>query len=263
MGTNTDALIDVNVYLSRWPFRRLRGDEPEALVEKLRRQNVVHALVGSFDGLMHRDVAAVNDRLTQECQRHGPRLLLPFGTVNPALPDWEEDLRRCQDVHRMPGIRLHPNYHGYRLDNPAFARLLAQETFRGLVVQLVLSMEDDRTQHPVFRVPPVDPAPLLELVRMLPRLRLVLLNAFRTQAPEQVSRFTGAGQVYVEIATLERAGGIGRLLDVIDSRRVLVGSCYPYYYHESAVLKLQESELPAPILRALREENARTLLGRD
>lgn len=260
--TSMDALIDTQIYLSRWPFRRLRGDEPERLVAKLRAQNVTQAWAGSFDALMHRDVAGVNERLTQECARHEP-LLVPFGTVNVALPDWEEDLRRCHEVHRMPGIRLHPNYHGYRLDDPAFARLLSQAAYRGLVVQLALSMEDDRTQHPVFRVPPVDPRPLEDLVRKLPRLRLVLLNAFRALQPDQVARYTGAGQVYVEIATLERAGGVGRMLEVIDPQRVLFGSCYPYYYHESAVLKLQESELPASTLRGLREDNARRLLARD
>jgi predicted TIM-barrel fold metal-dependent hydrolase len=255
-----DQLIDTNVYLSRWPFRRLRGDEPDALVAKLRQHHVTKAWTGSFDALMHRDVAAVNERLTQECARHQP-LLVPFGAVNIALPDWEEDLRRCHEVHRMPGIRLHPNYHGYRLDDPNCARLLAQAAFRGLIVQLALSMEDDRTQHPVFRAAPVDPRPLEDLVRKLPRLRLVLLNVFRTQLPEQAARYTGAGQVYVEIATLERAGGVGRLLDVIAPERVLFGSGFPYYYFESALLKLQESELPAPVLRGIRGENASHVQG--
>src|SRR5262249_34048486 len=42
--------VDVNVNLSRWPFRRLKGDEPAELVAKLRSQNVVQAWAGSLDG---------------------------------------------------------------------------------------------------------------------------------------------------------------------------------------------------------------------
>jgi len=255
------AWVDVNVSLSRWPLRRLAQDEAPALVASLRKQGVSQAWAGSFDGLLHKDLAAVNAQLTDDCRRHSAGLVLPFGSVNPAAPDWEEELRRCATRHRMPGIRLHPNYHGYGLDSPAFARLLRLATDLGLIVQLALVMEDERMMHPRLRVAPVDPAPLAEIVKQIPGLRLILLNALTALRGKRLSDLLAAGEIYVEIAMLEGVAGIETLLRDIPARRLLFGSHAPLFYFEAAALKLKESVIEPATLEQIRAGNAQRLLA--
>lgn len=141
-GAPPGRMIDTNVYVGNWPGRQLAPGQTAELVAYLRSRGVVQACVGSFDALLHKDVGAVNARLAGECEKHGRGFLLPFGAVNPVLPDWEEDLRRCHEEFRMAGVRLHPNYQGYGLDHPAFGRLLGMAAERNLVVQIVAWMED-------------------------------------------------------------------------------------------------------------------------
>jgi predicted TIM-barrel fold metal-dependent hydrolase len=255
-------MIDVHVSLSRWPFRRLPLDEPAALVAALRRLGVTQAWAGSFDGLLHRDLAGVNLRLADDCRANGGGLLVPFGTVNPTLPDWPEDVRRCHEEHRMPGIRLHPNYHGYRLDDPRLAALLDEAAGRSLLVQVVASMEDERTQHPLVRVPPVDLSPLAGLVERHPTLRVVLLNAIPRAGDDRLKRLVETGRVWVDTAMLEGIAAVERVVGAVGADRLLVGSHAPFFALDAAPLKLQESDLKEPDRAAIAEGNARSLLGR-
>ena len=171
-------ITDVNVNLSRWPFRRLAGDEPAALVAKLRKMNVAQAWAGTFDGVFHKDIA-VSQRPSGERLQHlwirtpGPVWL--GQSEAPELAGRSTTLPgRAQDA----GIRLQPNYHGYKLEDPEFRKLLNLAAARKLVVQLALCMDDERTQHPLMRVPPVDCTPLADVIRGEPQLRLVILNAY-------------------------------------------------------------------------------------
>jgi predicted TIM-barrel fold metal-dependent hydrolase len=254
-------MIDTNVSLGRWPFRRLPAEDAEALANRLRRGLVEQAWVGSLDGLFQRDVAGVNARLADECRNADPERLVPFGTVNPALPDWEEDLRRCHEIHRFRGIRLHPAFHGYTLADPPFARLLTLAAGRGLVVELVVTMEDTRTQHPVFRVPSVDLGPLESLVRSISALRLVVLNAFQTISLDDAQRLAGAGEVSFEIATLEGVDRLAKLVDRVSSKRCLFGSHFPLFYLDSAALKLRETKLARDVITQIVRTNAQRLLN--
>ena len=254
-------IVDTNVYLSRWPFRRLPDDETAKLVAALRDRGVSQAWAGSFDGILHKDVAAVNERLTADCRRYGDDLLLPFGTVNPALPDWKEDLRRCHERHHMPGIRLHPNYHGYGLDSPLFTDLLETAAARGLLVQIAACMEDVRTQHPLVRVLDVDLAPLADLLGRVPAARVEILN-WRGAGRDVVRRLAGTGRVYFDLAMLEGAEGLARLRQTVPFPGVLFGSNFPLYYFDSAWLKVREAGLPPAEEQAVLSRNAVRVLGR-
>ena len=254
-------IIDVNASLSRWPLRRTPCDELPRLVESLRKHGVAQAWVGSLDGLFHRDVGGVNLRLAADCRQERKVELLPFGSINPMLSDWQDDLRRCSEDHQMPGIRLHPGYHGYRLDDPVFAQLLDSAAQRGLIVQLVVRMDDVRVQHPLMRIPDVDVKPLADLVKARPALRLVVLNGLATIRGGELKQLAAVGRIWFDIAMQEGMGGVAGLLRTVPPSRVLFGSHLPLFPLESAVLKMREAGLDDRTRQAIEHENAQSLVN--
>jgi uncharacterized protein len=262
MTLEPNMIIDVNADLSRWPFRRTPCDEVPALVEKYIKHGVGQAWVGSLDGLLHRDIGGVNLRLAEACRQERRVKLVPFGSVNPMMPDWQEDVRRCAEVYQMPGIRLHPNYHGYKLDEPVAGEVLDLAAKLGLIVQLAVRMDDIRVQHRLMRIPDVDTKPLAELVKARPGLRLVLINSMATLQDRDLRALAATDRIWFEISMREGVGGVGKLLQVLPPARVLFGSHLPLFSLESAVLKVQEAGLDDSQRQAVQRGNAEQLLSR-
>ena len=256
--SGTHRVVDTHVYLSRWPCRRVIGDQPEELVSGLRQQGVVQAWAGSFDAILHKNIGAVNERLAADCRQYGEGLLLPFGAVNPMLPDWEEDLRRCHEEFQMPGIRVHPNYHSYTLEDPAFSKLLGISAERNLIVQIAAWMEDERTQVPALLEPMVDLRPLAALLESVPKARVVVLNGFVSLRSAQLpwDRLKRFENLVFDIAMLEQLMGLKVLVDAVGMERVVFGSYSPMFYFESAFLKLREADLSPRQTEAILSANA-------
>jgi predicted TIM-barrel fold metal-dependent hydrolase len=262
-------IIDTNVHMYRWPFRPLKYDRTEALVGKLRRHRIAQAWAGSFEAVWHKQLDGANRRLADECRGRGDGLLVPIGSVNPAWPDWEEDLRRCHEQYRMPGIRLYPAYHGYRLDHPELLRLLAAAARRGLLVQIAVRMEDERVHHPSVVAPAVDASPLPEVLAKVPEARVQLLSADTVFRSRHVGALIERTRTVFDIAAVEGDGGIGRLVadahptyrGRVPVERLLFGTHAPFFPCESALLKLFESPLDRTQLDAIMFANARRLLG--
>jgi predicted TIM-barrel fold metal-dependent hydrolase len=255
-------ITDTSVHIGSWPFRRPPWFETADIAKKLRSVQITEAWAGSFEGMLHKDLAGVNARLAEECQRY-PGFLIPFGSVNPRLPDWEDDLRRCHEQHRMPGIRLHPNYHGYKLDDPAFARLLEQAAARRLVVQIAVRMEDERTHHPLMQVPAVDLGPLPAALARAPGVRVQVLNGSFNPRDETPLVLARVGKVYFDFANVESVGGLAKMLLRVGPERVVFGTHFPLFYPESALFKIRESALTDEEVRAVQHANARALLPRS
>lgn len=255
-----DTITDVNITIGQWPTRRVPCDDIETLVAKLREHGVTEAWVGSFDGLFHDDLAGVNDRLANACRDPSAVRFLPFGAINPATENWKRDFERCTGQLGMKGVRLHPNYHGYKLDHPSFAELVKLAANAQIVVQLVVLMEDERMMHPLMRVPPVDLSPLPTIIEQTPGVRLVLLNALRGRRDETLVRLLNLPGVYCDIAMLEGVGALENVVTDVLPEKLLFGSHTPCLYFESALLKLQESAIPQPHRRAIREISAHRLI---
>ncbi len=256
--TQSFPITDTNISLFHWPFRRLPLDETDALLKKLHSLGITEAWAGSFEGILHRDLAGVNRRLADECKRH--KELVPIGSVNPALPDWEYDFKACLEQHQMPGIRLYPNYHGYTLDDPHFARLLELSGSAGCFVQIAVTLEDVRTQHEKLGVPDVDLTRLADVISRFPKAKVQLLN-YRPQ-PAMVGKLSKVPNLYFDVARVEGTDGVPKLVEQISNGRVLFGSHAPFLIPEAALIRVHESSLlDDESLRAVYSKNAETLLG--
>lgn len=262
-------IIDTNIHLFDWPFRKLKYAETDKLVAKLRRHRITQAWAGNFEALLHRNHDAANRRLADECKNHGGGMLIPFGCVNPNGPDWEEDLTRCHERYGMRGIRLYPGYHGYGLDHPQFARLLGLASERGMLVQIALRMEDERVHYPALLATVVEAGPLVDVLKKIPKARVQLINSTTGLREERTRELIEQTSVTFDISSLEEDGGVGRLIEGTHERyrtpvaveRLLFGTHAPFFPCESALFKLFESPFDLPQLKKLMRENAQRELS--
>jgi len=262
---SSDAIIDTHVYVGHWPKQRLLNEALANLAALLKSNNVSEAWIGSFEGLFHKDIAAVNQRLSDLVKsvptQFRPIKLRAFGTINPTLPDWKDDVRRCHETFEMRGVRLHPNYHGYTLDDPRFSQLLETCAANGLVVQLVCWMDDDRRQVLSPNTTRVDLKPLAAKVAPLKELRLVIASGYQTADDEAIRAILPMKQVYFDFAQATSGSAIRELLDKASANRVLFGSGAPLHDIAAPRAALQKTELKQIERSAIQFKNAEQLIA--
>ena len=206
-------ITDTNINLFKWPFRRMKYEETKSLVTKLRQHRITKVWAGNFEAVFSKSINDVNSHLAEECSKFGKGMLIPFGAVNIGWPDWEEDLRRCHEVHKMPGIRIYPAYQAYDLSHEDFPKLVSLATERGMIVQIAGTLEDTRVQHPIVASREISFEPILDVMKNNPKAKVQLLSWNDHVNNELLKKFVSETNVTFDIAWLESTGGLGRLID--------------------------------------------------
>lgn len=263
-------IIDTNVNLFQWPFRKLKYDETELLIAKLRQHRITQAWTGSFEALFHKNIDGVNSRLARECRAHGEGMLIAFGTVNLAWPDWEEQLRRCHEVHDMPGIRIYPGYQPFDLKHPDFVPFLREAANRNMILQIACDMEDARVHHPVIEVRGSGMECLPDILSRVPEAKVQLLYWNHEVGGALLENLIRKTNIVFDTARIERVGGLAHLLDgnawfgnteKLPVERCMFGSHAPFFPVEANVLKLFESPLTEKQSIAIMNGNARRFIS--
>src|SRR2546423_4006719 len=68
-------IVDTNVHLFEWPFRKLKYARTESLIAKLRKHRITQAWAGSFEAILNKQLDGVNRRLSEECRANGSGML--------------------------------------------------------------------------------------------------------------------------------------------------------------------------------------------
>jgi predicted TIM-barrel fold metal-dependent hydrolase len=266
---HSPAIVDTNVNLFQWPFRRLKYSRSADLMEKLKTHQIKEAWAGSFEALFHKDIDGVNRRLTEACESVGKNFFRPFGTVNLAWPDWMEDLRRCHEHFRMAGVRIYPSYQTSDLDHPEFLQFLQEVAKRGLILQIVGDMEDSRNHHPIVTTRNVNMEALLDAAKKVPTAKIQLLYWNHRINNNLMTRIVQESGILFDTARIETSGGLEKMISghlwnadatPVPVERILFGSHAPYFPVEANLLKLIESPLTLAQARSIMNGNAQQLI---
>lgn len=254
-------MIDVNAYLGHFAFRQLRHNTASGLLRLMDRKRIERAVVSSAASITYRNAQAGNEEVAAEAKAHRDRLI-PFAVMNPAYADWKHDLRVCHEELGMRGVRLYPNWHGYKLNSAVCLDLVRAATALRMPVSIPFRVEDRRQQSWLVDVPDVTHGDAAALVRAVPEARFIFGNGAGF-ASSPLGRSGSPANYWIEISLLTALVGneIGQLLQTLGEDRILFGSGMPFHYPDGAMLKVEVLDVSAAVKEKIARGNARKLLG--
>lgn len=255
--------VDVNAFLGAYPFRRVPGTSPGALLAAMDRVRIDEAWVTHLPGIFWRDPTEGNAWLLGVA-KDMPRLR-PVPAVHPGLADWPDVVRAAADA-RAPAVRADPTFYGIDPAGPAMRALATACAEADLPLALAVRLEDGRQRHPHDAAPELPAAAVRALVRSHARLRLLVTHADRPFVEEVHFGSTPAeaARIWWDICWIwgPPEDHLETLFATVGAGRFVLGTGQPLRIPENADAKLDLLDLSPDDRAAVESGNARALAGR-
>jgi predicted TIM-barrel fold metal-dependent hydrolase len=256
-------VFDVNAYLGHWFSRRLAFDTAPGLLSLMDACGVDRAVVGSLSAVMYRTSQSGNEELTAEVEGHRDRLV-PFGVINPDYVAWESDLAWCAGILGAKGIRLYPQYHGYRLSDRCCDEACDACAEKGLPVTLLQRQEDYRQSHWKVDARDLLLDDIAALASRHPKTRFILMEGAGYPDSRLVREAASLpANCWIEVSRLSvfMDKELPRLLAALGAGRLLFGTGMPLKLAGPALLRMQHLAAPESDKRLVYGANLAGLLG--
>jgi len=249
--------IDVNSFVGAYPFRRVPGTSPEALLRALDRVAIDQSWISHLPSVFWRDPAAGNSWLYETADRFDR--LRPVPAVHPGLAGWEQTLQEAQSAG-APTVRCDPTHYGLEPAGSEVQALVAACGAAGVPLMLAVRLEDGRQRHQNDRASELPPWAVRTLIRSDSSARLVVTHADRGfieevhfgSTPEEAAR------IWWDISWIwgPPEDHLETLVGTIGSDRFVFGTGQPLRIPETSVAKLDLLDLSAEQREAIESKNA-------
>lgn len=256
--------IDVNSFLGSYPYRRVPGTSPDALLAAMQRTGIDQAWVTHLPGIFWRDPGEGNPWLLSTAASETRLRAVP--AVHPGLAGWEAVVRAAWDGG-VPAVRADPTFYGIDPSGPAMKSLAAACGAAGVPLMLAVRLEDGRQRHPNDRADELPPWAVRRLIRSDPAVRLIITHADR-QFIEEVhfgSTPEEARRIWWDISWVwgPPEDHLQTLLRTIGAERFVFGTGQPLRLPENGGAKLDLLDLTPAEREAIESGNAAALSGRQ
>jgi uncharacterized protein len=276
-------LLDINAYVGHWPFKQLKYNTCEQLIDRMNKYGVDVSVISNLNGIFYKNTQSANEELYEEIKsdRRFNDRFIPFGVINPIYAGWKDDLEVCINRMGMKGIRLFPQYHDYELTDPSLIDLVKRVRDRGLPVAFDIRMVDSR-QRSWMDIPKFNPATdlkidvitkewklsnIVPLLREVPDAKFIIVNLANSVglSEEEMKLIKEADILFDTSGRVIRGDNVlGELLKRFGKEKFAFGTHSPILDYLTGRLRIEsmsEAEADEPTKEMLRSGNARRILG--
>jgi predicted TIM-barrel fold metal-dependent hydrolase len=254
MRETESPVVDVAAWVGEYPFRGINGGAREPLKAVLDRLRIERAIASPYEGIFWENGLEVFERARDAHAADDRVELWPV-----VRPGFTRGLEKLLDRHRPRGLRLVPNYHGYRLSDPAVADVMAIARARRMIVQVFQRIADERW-HFMLKVPAVEPFDLDYLTAMFPDQK-ILITGMNSVAP-LASRLRQLPGLYADVSrTRGPQFAIENMVKTLPAEKLVFGSLWPVQIVEATLWQVTTANIEEGVRQGILHENARRMLS--